>query len=50
MREQQSRATQERHERLLNELFKVPGNNRCADCTSKSKKTRFLQDFRDSSH
>lgn len=37
MREQQSRATQERHERMLNALFQAPGNDRCADCTAKSK-------------
>lgn len=36
MREQQSRATQERHERMLNALFQVPGNDRCADCAAKS--------------
>lgn len=36
MREKQSKATQERHERMLNELFKLPGNDRCADCTAKS--------------
>lgn len=37
MREQQSKATQERHERMLNDLLKLPGNDRCADCTAKSK-------------
>lgn len=36
MREQQSRATQERHERMLNALFQTPGNDRCADCTAKN--------------
>lgn len=33
----QSKSTQERHERLLNELLKVPGNEYCADCRAKSK-------------
>ncbi|RCI01762.1 hypothetical protein CU098_004189, partial [Rhizopus stolonifer] len=32
MREKQSKATQERHERILNELCKTDGNNKCADC------------------
>ncbi|KAI8096717.1 uncharacterized protein BX664DRAFT_258433 [Halteromyces radiatus] len=36
MREQQSRATQERHERKLNELLKLPGNDKCADCNAKN--------------
>lgn len=37
MREQQSKSTQVKHERMLNDLFKLPGNDRCADCTAKSK-------------
>lgn len=37
MREKQSRATQERHERILNELCKIEGNNKCADCLTPSK-------------
>lgn len=37
MREKQSKATQERHTRMLNELLKLPGNDRCADCKAKSK-------------
>jgi hypothetical protein len=38
MLEKQSKATQVRHDRMLKELFKLPGNDRCADCTAKSKK------------
>lgn len=40
MREKQSKATQAKHERMLNELFKLPGNEKCADCTAKSKKKK----------
>ncbi|GAN05333.1 hypothetical protein MAM1_0088d04803 [Mucor ambiguus] len=36
MHRKQSKATQERHERMLNELYKVPGNDTCADCTAKN--------------
>ncbi|KAI9268581.1 hypothetical protein EDC94DRAFT_600616 [Helicostylum pulchrum] len=36
MREKQSKATQAKHERMLNELFKLPGNEKCADCTAKN--------------
>ncbi|KAI9358075.1 hypothetical protein BD770DRAFT_321223 [Pilaira anomala] len=36
MREQQSKSTQVKHERMLNDLFKLPGNDRCADCTAKN--------------
>ncbi|KAI8067481.1 hypothetical protein BC940DRAFT_300852 [Gongronella butleri] len=32
----QTKATQERHERLLNDLLKVPGNEYCADCKSRN--------------
>ncbi|KAI9494772.1 hypothetical protein BDB00DRAFT_761399 [Zychaea mexicana] len=32
----QTKATQERHERMLLELLKLPGNDRCADCPSKN--------------
>lgn len=37
MREKQSRATQQRHERLLNELCQMEENRRCADCLAPSK-------------
>lgn len=37
MPERQSKATQGRHERMLLELLKLPGNDRCADCKAKSK-------------
>lgn len=40
MTERQSKATQERHERILNELVKMPGNDLCADCGTKSKKKK----------
>ncbi|KAL0135313.1 hypothetical protein V8B55DRAFT_1555852 [Mucor lusitanicus] len=36
MHQKQSKATQERHDRMLNELYKLPGNDRCADCTAKN--------------
>ncbi|KAK4518361.1 uncharacterized protein ATC70_001714 [Mucor velutinosus] len=36
MHRKQSKATQERHDRMLNELYKVLGNDRCADCTAKN--------------
>ncbi|KAG2237818.1 hypothetical protein INT48_002119, partial [Thamnidium elegans] len=36
MREKQSKATQAKHERMLNDLFKLPGNEKCADCTAKN--------------
>ncbi|ORE20273.1 ArfGap-domain-containing protein [Rhizopus microsporus] len=36
MTERQSKATQERHERILNELVKMPGNDLCADCGAKN--------------
>ncbi|ORE04036.1 ArfGap-domain-containing protein [Rhizopus microsporus var. microsporus] len=36
MREKQSRATQQRHERLLNELCQMEENRRCADCLAPS--------------
>lgn len=39
MPERQSKATQGRHERMLLELLKLPGNDRCADCKAKSKST-----------
>lgn len=42
MREKQSKATQAKHERMLNELFKLPGNEKCADCTAKSKKKEYV--------
>ncbi|ORZ20492.1 hypothetical protein BCR42DRAFT_408895 [Absidia repens] len=32
----QTKAMQERHERILNELLKIPGNEYCADCRSKN--------------
>jgi hypothetical protein len=32
-----SKAAQNRHERKLNELLKLPGNDKCADCQAKSK-------------
>lgn len=37
MSERQSKQVQERHERMLNEIVKKPGNETCADCRSKSK-------------
>jgi hypothetical protein len=40
MHRKQSKATQERHDRMLNELYKILGNDRCADCTAKSKKKK----------
>ncbi|PHZ10184.1 Arf GTPase activating protein [Rhizopus microsporus ATCC 52813] len=36
MTERQSKTTQERHERILNELVKMPGNDLCADCGTKN--------------
>ncbi|KAI8985893.1 hypothetical protein BDB01DRAFT_842754 [Pilobolus umbonatus] len=36
MREKQSKTTQGRHERMLTELFKLPGNDRCADCFNRN--------------
>ncbi|KAI8372983.1 uncharacterized protein BYT42DRAFT_578779 [Radiomyces spectabilis] len=36
MREQQSKSTQQRHERILNELARIPGNDQCADCKTKN--------------
>ncbi|KAI8890347.1 Arf GTPase activating protein [Backusella circina FSU 941] len=36
MRKAPSKAAQERIERMLNELFKLPGNDQCADCTYKN--------------
>ncbi|KAI9360297.1 hypothetical protein BD770DRAFT_318803 [Pilaira anomala] len=36
MSERQSKATQDKHERILNEIVKQPGNELCADCRSKS--------------
>ncbi|KAL0091238.1 hypothetical protein F4703DRAFT_1705668, partial [Phycomyces blakesleeanus] len=36
MSERQSKATQERHERMLLELLKLPGNEYCADCRAKN--------------
>ncbi|KAI8137109.1 hypothetical protein BJV82DRAFT_675169 [Fennellomyces sp. T-0311] len=36
MPERQTKATQERHERMLLELLKLPGNDHCADCKSKN--------------
>ncbi|KAI9314962.1 hypothetical protein BX666DRAFT_1965134 [Dichotomocladium elegans] len=36
MPERQSKATQGRHERMLLELLKLPGNDRCADCNSRN--------------
>ncbi|KAI8097389.1 uncharacterized protein BX664DRAFT_326260 [Halteromyces radiatus] len=32
----QTKAMQERHERILNELLKIPGNEYCADCRSRN--------------
>ncbi|KAI8332434.1 hypothetical protein BC941DRAFT_402556 [Chlamydoabsidia padenii] len=32
----QTKAMQDRHERILNELLKIPGNEYCADCRSKN--------------
>ncbi|KAI9302342.1 hypothetical protein BJ944DRAFT_251582 [Cunninghamella echinulata] len=32
----QSKSIQERHERLLNELLKIPGNEYCADCRTRN--------------
>lgn len=37
MSERQSKTVQDRHERMLNEIVKNPGNELCADCGSKSK-------------
>ncbi|KAI9257626.1 putative GTPase activating protein for Arf-domain-containing protein [Sporodiniella umbellata] len=36
MSERQSKSIQDRHERILNELAKRPGNDLCADCGSKN--------------
>ncbi|KAI8991610.1 hypothetical protein BDF20DRAFT_810856 [Mycotypha africana] len=36
MSERQSKATQVKNERILNDLAKYPGNDRCADCNSKN--------------
>ncbi|ORY92377.1 hypothetical protein BCR43DRAFT_445754 [Syncephalastrum racemosum] len=36
MPERQTKATQQRHERMLTELLKLPGNDRCADCPTKN--------------
>lgn len=40
MSERQSKSTQDKHERILNELAKKPGNDLCADCGTKSKQQR----------
>ncbi|ORX52358.1 Arf GTPase activating protein [Hesseltinella vesiculosa] len=32
----QTKATQDRHERILNDLLKIPGNEYCADCRSRN--------------
>lgn len=37
MSERQSKSTQDKHERILNEIVKNPGNEKCADCGSRSK-------------
>lgn len=37
MSERQSKSTQDKHERMLNEIVKNPGNEKCADCGSRSK-------------
>ncbi|CAO3620309.1 unnamed protein product [Cunninghamella echinulata] len=34
----QCKSIQERHERLLNELLKIPGNEYCADCRARNPK------------
>jgi stromal membrane-associated protein len=39
MSERQSKNTQDKHERILNELAKQPGNETCADCGAKSMMT-----------
>ncbi|CAO0799092.1 unnamed protein product [Mucor circinelloides] len=36
MSERQSKSVQDRHERMLNEIVKNPGNEHCADCGSKN--------------
>ncbi|KAG0739693.1 hypothetical protein G6F57_008433 [Rhizopus arrhizus] len=36
MSERQSKSTQDKHERILNELAKKPGNDLCADCGTKN--------------
>ncbi|KAL9551424.1 hypothetical protein MBANPS3_004268 [Mucor bainieri] len=36
MSERQSKSVQDRHERMLNEIVKQPGNEQCADCGSKN--------------
>ncbi|OAD04281.1 hypothetical protein MUCCIDRAFT_35872 [Mucor lusitanicus CBS 277.49] len=36
MSERQSKSVQDRHERMLNEIVKQPGNEHCADCGSKN--------------
>ncbi|CAO3622933.1 unnamed protein product [Mucor fragilis] len=36
MSERQSKSVQDRHERMLNEIVKNPGNELCADCGSKN--------------
>ncbi|ORZ14535.1 hypothetical protein BCR42DRAFT_417132 [Absidia repens] len=36
MPERQTRTVQNRHERKLNEILKLPGNDRCADCSAKN--------------
>lgn len=41
MSERQSKSTQSKHERILNEIVKYPGNELCADCRSKSKLVLF---------
>lgn len=38
MSERQSKSVQDRHERMLNDIVKRPGNETCADCNAKSKK------------
>lgn len=37
MSERQSKSTQDKHERILNDIVKTLGNDYCADCNSKSK-------------
>ncbi|KAL9537217.1 hypothetical protein MBANPS3_011977 [Mucor bainieri] len=36
MHRKQSKATQERHDRMLGELYRVLGNDTCADCAAKN--------------
>lgn len=47
MSERQSKNTQDKHERILNDVVKQPGNENCADCGAKSKFPFFIEMMND---